>query len=122
MSDDTNTAVMLPDRASRLVGLVVSNHNRIVDSAEASQHTADLERQLTGMKRELSDMEACVSSLHAEADTRGQQLAEQTARAEAAEKECADLQEGLAACDAEIAAHEAKHAEQVLTLPCRSTH
>jgi len=58
-------------------------------------------------------MEACISTLHAEANAREGQLAHQRARAEAAQKECATLNETLAASETQLAAHQATHAQQV---------
>ena len=58
-------------------------------------------------------MEARMSTLHAEADARELQLAQQRARAEAAQQECATLNETLAASETQLATHQATHAQQV---------
>ena len=81
--------------------------------AEAGQHTEDLEQQLALMKQELAGLEHSASDLQAEAERREAQLLEQCARADAAERECAQLAERLAASNAGLSAYQATCAKQV---------
>ena len=81
--------------------------------AEAGQHTEDLEQQLARMKQELAGLEHSTSTLQAEAERCEAQLAEQCARADAAERECAQLTDRLAASEAGLSAYQATCAKQV---------
>ena len=81
--------------------------------AEAETRTADLERQLADTRGQVAELGACISAMRAEAESHGRQLAEQAARAEAAEDECVVLQEKLAASEAQLDAHAATIAQQV---------
>ena len=58
-------------------------------------------------------MEECMGYLQAEADERAQQLADESARADAAEARGADLTATLAARDAAIASLQEAHTDQV---------
>ena len=84
--------------------------------AEAGQHTEHLEQQLARMQEELAELQHSISSLQAEAERCKKQLAEQCTRADAAERECAQLAERLAASDAGLSAYQATCAKQVW--PC----
>ena len=87
--------------------------------AEAGQHTEDLEQQLAHMKQELAELKHSAGSLQAEAQRRETQLVEQCARADAAEKACAQLTERLAASDAGLSAYQATCGKQVRPSPDR---
>ena len=65
------------------------------------------------MKQELAGLEHSASALQAEAEHREAQLVEQCARADAAERECAQLAERLAASEAGLSAYQATCAKQV---------
>lgn len=86
---------------------------RVGCCAEAEARTADLERQLADAKEQVAELGACISAMHAEAESHGRQLAEEAARAEAAEDECVVLKEKLAAFEAQLDAHAATIAQQV---------
>lgn len=81
--------------------------------AEAKARTADLERQLADTRGQVAELGACISAMRAEAESHGRQLAQQAARAEAAEAKCVVLQEKLAASEAQLDAHAATIAQQV---------
>ena len=63
-------------------------------------------------------MEGCTSTLQAEAEAHEGQLAQQSARAAAAEKDCAALKEMLTAAETELAAYAATSAQQVGAIVC----